>query len=413
MAQPFLEHQRVVSLVVLYIHAALRMGPFCSLLLCLTALSTLAQEPVRSGVLHLEIEPRELLVSDLYWLEPTPPGWPLSAPAGSAGEFDLAVFRRTLAHEALFDIEQEQALASPLTSILLGEITEESAPPLRFILLHVQSGQPFLPSATSRLLYEPPVDFTDFDLALLHAAATSIVPLLTWMASRDHETLPFPATRLVMPYVLATRHEASPHALDTNHIRLVAQGLAVAQIHGKVFDTLRYDLYTGVVPDNHTHTLLTGARLGYTFGNSGVTLGVNYGYGVRDAAVPNALALFNPRNHNLPESDTYRLFGVDILYDKGRFSLAHRITYEVDTQDSRRLKVFTEPTLQITPQWKVFYRFDYVSLGYGLAKRTEHIMGMRLLPSERLRLRAEFIVQEMGEPPEDGWGFRLLGTLRF
>jgi hypothetical protein len=75
--------------------------------------------------------------------------------------------------------------------------------------------------------------------------------------------------------------------------------------------------------------------------------------------------------------------------------------------------VFTEPTLQITPQWKVFYRFDYVSLGYGLAKRTEHIMGMRLLPSERLRLRAEFIVQEMGEPPEDGWGFRLLGTLRF
>jgi hypothetical protein len=216
-----------------------------------------------------------------------------------------------------------------------------------------------------------------------------------------------------MPYLLATRHEASPHALDTNHIRLVAQGLAVAQIHGKVFDTLRYDLYTGVVPDNQTRTLITGARLGYTFGNSGVTLGVNYGYGIRDATVPNALALFNPRNHNLPESDTYRLFGVDLLYDKGRFSLAHRITYEVDAQDSRRLKVFTEPTIQITQQWKVFYRFDYVSLGYGLAKSTEHIMGMRLMPSKRLRLRAEFIVQEIGEPPEDGWGFRLLGTFRF
>jgi hypothetical protein len=364
-------------------------------------------------VLHLEIEHRELLTSGLYWLEPTPPEWPLSAPAGSAGELDLAVFRHTLAHQALFDVEQEQVLASPVTSVLLGEITEESAPPLRFILLQVQSGQQLLPFATSGLFYEPPVDFTDFDLALLHATATSLVPLLTWMASRDHETLLFPATRLVMPYLLATRHEASPHALDPNHIRLVAQGLAVAQVHGKVFDTLRYDLYTGVVPDNQTRTLITGARLGYTFGNSGVTLGVNYGYGVRDAAVPNALALFNPRNQNLPESDVYRLFGVDIFYDKGRFSLAHRITYEVDTQDSRRLKVFTEPVLQITPQWKVFYRFDYLSLGYGLAKSTEHVMGIRLLPSERLRLRAEFTVQQVGQPAENGWGFRLLGTLRF
>jgi hypothetical protein len=220
-----------------------------------------------------------------------------------------------------------------------------------------------------------------------------------------------------MPYVLATPHEASSQALAGNHIRLVLQGLAVAQVQGTVFDALRYDVYAGVFPDDRARTLITGARLGYTFGSSGFTLGVNYGYGVRDASAPRALVPFNSRDRSPPESDMYRLFGIDVLYDKGRLSFAHRIIYEVDAQTNpqagRRLKVFTEPVLEITQQWRIFYRFDYVSLGHGMPKSAEHVIGMRLLPSERLRLRAEFMVQRMGEPPEDGWGFRLLGTLRF
>ncbi len=59
--------------------------------------------------------------------------------------------------------------------------------------------------------------------------------------------------------------------------------LSGVQFHGRLFprgsDKLEYSIFSGMYEEGATDSVHTGARLGYTFGNTGVTLGTNFMHG--------------------------------------------------------------------------------------------------------------------------------------
>jgi hypothetical protein len=252
----------------------------------------------------------------------------------------------------------------------------------------------------------------DPEILSWQATALSVVPFLVWIASLDDQALQFPAYHLRPPYSLAILGNVASSGLNDDRTRRIARGLAVAQVRGTLSDTLHYDVYTGIIPGDYADTLVSGARIGYTFGTSGLTLGVNYGYTLRDTR-RQTLERLAGRPGNLANNTYYRLFGVDLLYDKGNLSLAQRIVYGVDADEGRSLAVFTQPALRLNQQWTIFYRFDYLSFGQGMPKSVEHVMGAKFLSTAYLRFKAEFMVQEVNDPPIEGWGFRLVATVQF
>lgn len=264
----------------------------------------------------------------------------------------------------------------------------------------------------SQLFDTSPVDFADPDLRLLYATTLSVLPILAWAATLDADAdaaLHFSPRRFAAPFFASRFEDTSPFALDRPRTDRMVQRLAIAQLHRTAADTFQYDIYAGIATNDQSQTLLTGARIGYAFGNDVWAFGILYGYGL-----PERRSLFAERVQAAdPAENTYRIIGFDVLYDNGRFSLEQRIAYGVYSDETRRFTFFSQPAVRLTQHWTVFYRLDHLSLGHGMPKSTDHVMGMKLTPFTRLLVRAEWSVHNADSASEDGWGFRLLGTLRF
>ncbi len=257
-----------------------------------------------------------------------------------------------------------------------------------------------------------PVDFTDPDLRLLYATTLSVLPVLAWAATLGEDpeaALHFTPRRFAAPFFATRVEDTSPAALDSIRTERAFRKLAIAQVHRSAADTLQYDVYAGIATNDQNSTLLTGARVGYTFGHDVWSFGILYGHGLAEQH-----NLFAGRTQeDAAAESTYRIVGLDVLYDNGRFSLEQRIAYGVYGDETRRFTFFSQPALRLTQEWTVFYRLDHLSLGQGMPKSTDHVVGMKLTPIARLFVRAEWSVHNADSAAEDGWGFRLLGTLRF
>jgi len=156
-----------------------------------------------------------------------------------------------------------------------------------------------------------------------------------------------------------------------------------AHLYGKAFvrgdkDRLQYSVYTGNFSSAGEH-FNYGARLDYTIGDSGLTLGANLGQGQR--------------------SDTartdYTLYGIDIRYDKDRILWkTEAFATDEDGAAGDRYAFYTQPAFRITDAWTAFYRFDYLDNGSEPGRSVEHALGLTFKPIPNIHLRGIYTYKD-------------------
>ncbi len=179
------------------------------------------------------------------------------------------------------------------------------------------------------------------------------------------------------------------------------------QIHGKTFagfegkGQLKYDLYAGVFGGNQDNINI-GGRLGYTFGDTGFTLGLNGTLGRREDEL----------------ASQYRLAGVDLLYDKGPVLWKTELFLTDEDLGENRTAFYTQPAWRFTDQFIGFYRFDYLDAGTLSGNTTEHAFGLVYDPIPTVRIRGTATFRNFDEglngfPEADARLFQLSTTYSF
>ena len=203
-----------------------------------------------------------------------------------------------------------------------------------------------------------------------------------------------------------------------------------AQAHGKLFlddDIIQYNLYTGVFTGSTPEQFYGGARVGYTLGSFGTTLGLNFGTGKR-SLTPTA-----PDTTRVSKNATFYMYGVDLLIDKGPILWKNELFFTDEDKGAggNRVGFYTQPAYRVTDEWIVFYRYDFLNDGklqvvpagggprlHTPGNSTEHVLGLNFLPAPNVRLRAtatwkEFSSGRLGAPKADAQIFQLSGTFSF
>ncbi|MEL7486298.1 MAG: hypothetical protein AAGJ87_03660 [Pseudomonadota bacterium] len=146
-------------------------------------------------------------------------------------------------------------------------------------------------------------------------------------------------------------------------------------IHGSKFfgdDTLNYAVYGGVWSGNATNGTF-GGRLGYSFGRSGVTLGVNGLSGDRSSEV---------------EGDRFYGGGFDLLFEKGPILWKNEVFLTSEGVGDDRLAYYSQPAIRLNDLWTVLYRYDFLDTGEAGGETVEHTAGVVFDPISNVRLRA-------------------------
>ena len=154
------------------------------------------------------------------------------------------------------------------------------------------------------------------------------------------------------------------------------------QAHGKFFfgnDTLEYNAYSAAAQDA-AEELIHGSRIGYTFGDEGISIGINAAHGSRSEAA---------------STGDYTLVGADLLIDKGQLLWKNEIFSTSEEDALGRLAFYTQPAWEISDQWTVFYRYDFLDDGTNTISAvpdnegnvTEHMLGINFLPLPSVRTR--------------------------
>ncbi|MCC3860074.1 hypothetical protein [Pseudemcibacter aquimaris] len=159
---------------------------------------------------------------------------------------------------------------------------------------------------------------------------------------------------------------------------MFANFMTGANIHGQTFTDngrLKYDLYVGSFVGN-PESFNYGGRVGYTFGDTGITVGANLGGGSR--VRPSLIG---------GQSSDYILYGADLLYDKGPILWKSEIFYTNEDHLSDRLAFYTQPAYRLNDQWTAFYRFDFFDDGNDRGNQIEHAVGLNFVPTKNVRLR--------------------------
>ncbi len=148
------------------------------------------------------------------------------------------------------------------------------------------------------------------------------------------------------------------------------------QIHGRKFmgrdgaSALNYAFYVGNFGGNQDN-FNVGGRVGYTFGDSGITFGLNGAFG---------------RRSEVGDSE-YKLFGADLLYDKGPILWKTEFFATEEDLGDDRLAFYSQPAWRINDQWTAFYRYDFLDDGTLRGDRQEHAFGLAFNPIPQVRIR--------------------------
>lgn len=219
----------------------------------------------------------------------------------------------------------------------------------------------------------------------------------------------------------------SPHGVTNREWFLPGRTIAQANLHTRVLlanqlypaflrgarvlgkltvgahDWVGYDAYFGVQEDDAADGL-GGARLGYTFGELGLTLAANYGRGTRPASTQPMLNFGILQSPFLPEpflARDYRFGGLDVDWRSSRFAFKGEAYYSAEDgfRDQRALSA--EATWFVLPELGLSYRFDFYDAGSDLAPMlaipavasrghsTEHVVGVCYDPHPSVRLRLD------------------------
>ena len=159
-----------------------------------------------------------------------------------------------------------------------------------------------------------------------------------------------------------------------------------AQIHGQKYagfggrGKFDYNFYVGVFGGNQDE-FNYGGRIGYTFGDTGLSLGVNGAIGNRAEDI----------------DSQYRLFGLDLLYDKGPI-LWKTEYFKTDEDLGRgRTAFYTQPAWRVNDKLTAFYRYDFLDDGSLNGDRREHAFGLAFNPIPQIRVRGTATFREFEE----------------
>ncbi len=133
--------------------------------------------------------------------------------------------------------------------------------------------------------------------------------------------------------------------------------------------TLGYAAYAASFVGNSDH-FNYGGRVFYRFGETGLTLGANLGGGKRAG-----------------DGSRYRLFGGDLLFDKGPVLWKTEVFATDEKAGGDRFAFYTQPAFRLNDRWTAFYRFDFLDDGSGRGDRTEHALGITFKPDPDIHLR--------------------------
>lgn len=148
------------------------------------------------------------------------------------------------------------------------------------------------------------------------------------------------------------------------------------QLHGRQFlghnseNTLDYAFYLGNFGGNQDN-FNAGGRVGYTFGQAGLSFGLNGAIG---------------RRTEIGDSE-YRLFGADLLYDKGPILWKTEFFKTDEDLGGDRLAFYTQPAWRVNDKFTAFYRYDYLDDGTIFGDRREHVLGLAFNPISNIRIR--------------------------
>lgn len=153
------------------------------------------------------------------------------------------------------------------------------------------------------------------------------------------------------------------------------------QFHGRFAlggdNAIQYNTYVSA-KQGATENPIYGARLAYSHGNSGVTVGVNGATGERTEGV---------------ESE-FTLWGADLKIDKGPILWKSEVFSTSEDVNDDRFAWYTQPAWRINDQWIAFYRYDFLDNGANTGDMIEQMLGVNFLPLQNIRLRATTTFKE-------------------
>lgn len=221
----------------------------------------------------------------------------------------------------------------------------------------------------------------------------------------------------------------SPHGTTNREYFIPARTIAAGSMHTRVFlanqlypqnirglkasgklmagDTnwVEYDVYFGS-QSSSAGDATYGGRVGYTFGDLGLTVAANAGGGTRQATTTPAAnfgALQSPFPTSFNGTRDYEFAGIDVDWRSGDFIFKGEayVSAEAGFADQRALSL--ETTYFVHPQWGVSYRYDFYDAGGDLTNivfgtpqatidlgfSTEHVVGVSYNPHPSVRLRLD------------------------
>lgn len=251
----------------------------------------------------------------------------------------------------------------------------------------------------SDILYRGPEERTDPTFEIAVKSPT----VIAWANYSSSNVLNFQFGRFITPHGIINIEHFPATLLDTEQPQflrpfggqtLFPNFVTGAQIHGQVFmgeegaNVIQYNLYSASYAGTDEEFIF-GARTALSLGNTGVTLGLNASSGARQESntrtFDTGTGLWVKTSN--PGSD-YTMAGADILIDKGALLWKNEIFKTSEDLGGNKKAYYSQPAFRISPQWTVFYRYDYLDNGAGTGDTIENMVGVNHSPRSNIRLRA-------------------------
>lgn len=239
----------------------------------------------------------------------------------------------------------------------------------------------------------------DFAIAAGAPGGTVNPEIIAWANYKHNDALNVRLGRMITPHGIINIEHFPSTLLDQEQPQFLRPfgGQTIfpnfttgVQAHGNLFygdDTLSYNAYVAAA-QSAIEEELVGGRVGYTFGDEGVTVGLNAATGSRTET----------------GNGGYNLVGADLLIDKGPILWKTEIFATDEDNGDDRFAFYTQPAYRFTDKWVGFYRYDYLDDGSNgttavpdnAGDTTEHVVGLNYLPTPNTRLRATATRREYG-----------------
>jgi len=276
-------------------------------------------------------------------------------------------------------------------------------------------------------LREADLDFSDPNNPNFASYETRVPLIIGWVNFRAHDSLEIQMGRYVTPHGIINIEHFPPALLDANQPQFLRpfsgntifpNFLNGVNIHGKFFsgehdnNILKYNVFSGSFADGDPEEFISGGRLAYNLGDTGLTFGTNYSYGTRVSG-SSRLGHLSVVGKKSLTTNHYNMVGGDILYDQGKLLWKNELFSTSENNQHDRLAFYTQPAWRFNDQWIGFYRYDFLDPGQGVTESNEHMIGINFLPKPYVRLRAIYLLKEF---ENSGIGDQILhfsGTISF